>query len=234
MKTLAVLQPGYLPWLGFFDQVLRSDVFVIYDDVQFDKHGWRNRNRVKSPTGPVWLTVPVLHKGLGWQKILDVRINNDTDWPRKHLNTLRQLYSRAPYLDRFYPELERVLSQPWELIVDLDIELMKLFFGWLGIERTVVRSSMLGIDGDRSQRLLEFCRHFGADRYLSGAAARDYLDVPMFNASGVEVEWQDYVHPVYPQQHGEFVPFLSAVDLLLNCGDKSIDVLQQQTLLEAQ
>ena len=231
-KTLAVLQPGYLPWLGFFDQMMRSDVFVIYDDVQFDKHGWRNRNRVKSPSGPVWLTVPVLHKGLGWQKILDVRINNETQWAKKHLTTVRQLYARAPHLDRYYPELEEVLSRPWEMLLDLDLEVIRLMCRWLGIEREVVRSSQLGIDGDRSERLLRFCRHFQARRYLSGSAARDYLDVGSFTADGVEVEWQDYQHPVYRQQHGEFEPFLSAIDLLFNCGEESARVLANRAKSE--
>jgi hypothetical protein len=220
-KTLAVLQPGYLPWLGFFDQMMRSDVFVIYDDVQFDKHGWRNRNRVKSASGPVWLTVPVLHKGLGWQKILDVRINNESPWGKKHLTTIRQLYARAPYLDRYYPELEAVLGRRWDHLLDLDLEVMRLMCGWLGIQRQVVRSSELGIEGERSERLLRFCQHFGARRYLSGAAARDYLDVERFAAEGIDVEWQDYQHPVYRQQFGDFVPFLSAIDLLFNCGEES-------------
>jgi len=221
ITTLAVLQPGYLPWLGFFDQLLRSDTFVVYDDVQFDKHGWRNRNRVKSPTGPVWLTVPVLHKGLGWQKILDVQINNETAWARKHLSTIRQLYSRAPFLDRYYSDLEETLSRKWERLVDLDLELIRRMSSWLGIERRIERSSELGIDGDRSERLLNFCRHFGAKRYLSGAAARDYLKTEIFEAEGIAVEWQDYKHPVYPQQHGEFTPYLSTLDLLFNCGDES-------------
>src|SRR5262245_54186546 len=106
-RTLAVLQPGYLPWLGFFDQLLRSDVFVLSDDVQFDKHGWRNRNRVKSPTGPVWLTVPVRHKGLGFPSILDVEIVPGR-WAGKHISTLKQLYTRAPFAKRYLPELEEL------------------------------------------------------------------------------------------------------------------------------
>lgn len=231
-KTLAVLQPGYLPWLGFFDQVMRSDIFIIYDDVQFDKHGWRNRNRVKSPTGPVWLTVPILHKGLGWQKILDVQINNESQWGRKHLATIRQLYARAPFIDCYYPGLESVLSLRWERLVDLDLELIQVMCGWFGIEHQIVRSSALPIDGDRSQRLLDFCRHFEAHRYLSGSAAREYLDTAMFAENGITVEWQDYQHPVYPQQHGEFTPQLSAIDLLLNCGKDSVGVITERVKTE--
>src|SRR5438105_15810490 len=111
-RTLAVLQPGYLPWLGFFDQLRRSDVFVLYDDVQFDKHGWRNRNRIKSPAGPQWLTVPVRHKGLNKPAIRDVEIVPG-NWARKHVLSIRQLYARAPHLHRYLPELEEVLMRPF-------------------------------------------------------------------------------------------------------------------------
>jgi len=110
-RTLVVLQPGYLPWLGFFDQMRRADAFIYYDDVQFDKHGWRNRNRVKAPDGrPHWLTVPVLHSGRNWPRILDVGIDNRTPWARKHVGTLRQFYSRAPHLERYLPELADAAS----------------------------------------------------------------------------------------------------------------------------
>src|SRR6184192_3437498 len=111
-RTLAVLQPGYLPWLGFFDQLQRSDVFVYYDDVQYDKHGWRNRNRIKSPSGPHWLTVPVRHSGLGWPPISAVEIESGAPWARKHLGTIRQCYARAPYTDRYLAELGELLQRP--------------------------------------------------------------------------------------------------------------------------
>jgi hypothetical protein len=221
-----VLQPGYLPWLGFFDQMRRSDVFVYYDDVQFDKHGWRNRNRIKTPAGPLWLTVPVRHTGLGQPRIVDTQIDGTTPWARKHLRTIRQYYARAPFLDRYLPQLEEQLERDWTHIAELDIALADLLARWLSLEPRIYRSSELGVAGDKSERLLNLCRHFGATRYLSGDAARDYLDVELFSRHGVAVEWQNYRHPVYPQQHGEFVPFLSALDLLLNCGDDSASILK--------
>lgn len=223
-RTLVVLQPGYLPWLGFFDQLNRSDVFVFYDDVQFDKNGWRNRNRVKSPTGPHWLTVPVRINSLS-QQILGTEIDNRQPWARKHIGSIKQFYAHAPYLKRYLPELEEVLSRNWQLLIDLDIAVIETLCRWLGIKRRFLRSSELGITGERSERLLNLCRHFGARRYLSGNAAQDYLDVELFSQHGVEVEWQNYQHPTYPQQHGEFVPFLSTLDLLLNCGDESASVI---------
>ena len=223
---MVVLQPGYLPWLGFFDQMRRSDVFVYYDDAQYDKHGWRNRNRIKTQRGPIWLTTPVRHSGLGWPSILDVEIDNRAPWARKHLQSIRQAYARAPYLQRYLPPLEDVLSRPWQRLVDLDLAVAALLAEGLGVAPRIMRSSELGIDGERSVRLLRICQHLGAGVYLSGNAAREYLDVPLFESHGIRVEWQDFAHPVYPQQHGAFVPYLSALDLLLNCGPTSGDILR--------
>jgi hypothetical protein len=226
-RTLVVLQPAYLPWLGFFDQMRRSDVFVYYDDVQFDKHGWRNRNRIKSPGGPLWLSVPVLHHGRGQPRIIDAEIDTRTAWARKHVGTLRQFYSKAPYFKQYLPELEDMLNRPWTHIVDLDIGVAALLAKWLRVSPTVYRSSELGIDGAQSERLLNLCRHFGATRYLSGSAAREYLDVDLFARHDVDVVWQDYDHPVYPQQYGEFVPYLSGIDLVFNCGNDSATILER-------
>lgn len=223
--TVAILQPGYLPWLGFFDQMRRASMFVLYDDVQYDKHGWRNRNRIKSPNGPHWLTVPVLHSGQHSPRIKDVRIDNRTPWRRKHLETLRQQYARAPYAAAFLPAFADVLGREWERLIDLNGAMMGLVADWLEISTPVVMASTLGIGGEQSGRLLEICRHFGARRYLSGDAARDYLDVAMFAEAGIEVEWQNYQHPIYSQLYGSFASHLSAVDLILNCGPDSAAIL---------
>jgi len=221
--TVAVLQPGYLPWLGFFDQLRRADVFVYYDDVQYDKHGWRNRNRIKTQNGPLWLTVPVKASTGGASgtlpRIVDVEIDSRTPWARKHIESIRQAYSRAPHLSRYLPPLEELLQRKWDRLVDLDLACVSLMAGWFGLARRVERSSMLGITAERSERLVAICRHFGASRYVSGDAAQSYLDVPLFERAGIQVEWQQYGHPTYPQLHGEFVPNLSALDLILNCGD---------------
>jgi hypothetical protein len=223
--TIVILQPGYLPWLGFFDQVRRADVFVYYDDVQYDKHGWRNRNRIKTQTGPLWLTVPVRHAGLGQPSILEVAIDGRAPWARKHLSSIRQAYAGAPFLRQYLPALEEVLHRRWDRLVDLDIALVDLMAGWFGLTRRIERSSALPIGGVKSERLLRICGHFGASTYLSGDAARDYLDVSLFEQSGITVEWQQFRHPVYPQLHGAFVPQLSALDLLLNCGPEAAGVL---------
>ena len=225
MRTVVVLQPGYLPWLGFFDQLRRADVFVYYDDVQYDKHGWRNRNRIKTQAGPLWLTVPVRHAGLDMPRVLDVEIDSRTPWARKHLASIRQAYARAPFLGQYLPALEELLQGRWERLVDLDLAAAALLAEWLGLRRRIERSSELGIGGERTERLVNICRHFGATRYVSGDAAQDYLDESRFEAQGIAVDWQRFSHPVYPQLHGEFLPYMSALDLVLNCGPEAADVL---------
>jgi hypothetical protein len=227
MTTVAILQPGYVPWLGFFDQMRRADHFVYYDDVQFDKHGWRNRNRVKGPKGPEWLTVPVRHTGRADQLILETEIVDDAPWARKQIKTLRQLYARAPHLEPYVTELAAVIERPWRLLADLDYAVIDLMRRWLGVTTPTYRSSQIGVGGGKVERLVNLCRHFQAARYLTGDAARDYLDLGLFAAAGVDVIWQDYKHPAYPQLHGDFVSHLSALDLVFNCGADSGEVLRQ-------
>lgn len=223
---IGILQPGYLPWLGFFEQLERVDAFVILDDVQYDRGGWRNRNRVKTAHGVRWLTVPVLVSLADPPPIAAVRIDNRANWRRKHLETLRQAYARAPHFERYRPLLEEAYGREWRLLVDLDLHLIEALAAALGIDAAkIVRSSSLGVGGGREERLLAICARLGADRFYEGAAGRDYLDVERFAAAGVRVEFQDYGHPVYPQLHGAFVSHLSAVDLLFNCGEESRGIL---------
>jgi hypothetical protein len=224
-RTLVVLQPGYLPWLGYFDQLRRADVFAHYDDVQFDKHGWRNRNRIKTPSGPLWLTVPVRHSGQGKPKIHETLIDGTSNWQRKHIASLKQYYAKAPYSQRYLPELEELLCRPWDNLAELDIAVIGVMAGWFKLQAPRIRTSSLGIGGVQSERLIALCKHYGANRYLSGDAASEYLDVELFARHGIEVVWQNYQHPVYPQQHGGFIPYLSAIDLLCNCGDDSASIL---------
>lgn len=218
-RTLAVLQPGYLPWLGFFEQVKRASTFVIYDDVQFDKNGWRNRNRIKGNSGPIWLTVPV--HGSTSQKICEVRIDNKLPWRRKHLSSIEMNYKKAPYYELYMPRLKEIFAQDWDFIAELDMVLIEQLCKWLEIGTPLVRSSSLTVAGDRNSKLVNLCKTFNCQTYFSGAAAQDYLDQDLFKGEGIQVEWQDFKHPVYQQMHGEFIPFLSVLDLLLNCGPES-------------
>lgn len=234
---LVVLQPGYLPWLGFFDQYDWADRFVIYDDVQFDKHGWRNRNRILTANGVQWLTVPVRTRGQGKPTNREVRIDNQEKWRRKHRMSLQQAYARAPFFDEVYPALDRVLSRSWEWLLDLNMEMLRVLTELLGMEWKVQLSSELGTTppgdalvggkspGRKTARLLAICRLLGATDYLTGDAARGYLEEEAFREIGVRVHWHGYRHPVYRQCFEGFTPNLSVVDLLFNHGPQSRSIL---------
>ena len=222
---LVVLQPSYLPWLGYFDQMHQADTFVFYDDVQYDRDGWRNRNRIRTHDGWQWLTVPVQLKGKFGARIGEVEIDPRRPWSKKHIASLSQSYARAPYVKAHLPALQAILSEPWSKIADLSIRLAEHICRELGIETETLRSSELAVTGSRNERLVTMCQRLGATHYLSGSAARSYLDVAMFEQAGVQVEFHDYEHPTYPQVHGEFIPFLSVVDLMFNCGPDSLKIL---------
>lgn len=223
---IGILQPGYLPWLGFFEQIYRSDVFVIYDDVQYDKHGWRNRNRIKTSNGIQWLTVPVIVSNENTPLIKDVRIDNKKNWRRKHLLSIKQNYSAAQFFKEYMPLFEEAYAKEWEYLVDIDIYFILKICEILGMaDKKIVRSSDLNIVGGRIERLINICKLFNADTFYEGASGRNYINEADFAVYGIKVEFQDYRHPVYKQLYGEFVPYLSIVDLIFNHGNKSLSVL---------
>jgi hypothetical protein len=228
VRRVVVLQPGYLPWLGFFDQLARADVFVLLDDVQYTKNDWRNRNRIKSSTGePQWLTVPVLHRGRSTQLIKDAEITSDSRWAHSHLQAIRSNYARAPFFDLLFPVLKEVLSRPWRWLCELDRALIESLARLLGIDTPLLNASELPrFPGSSTERLVAIVRHLGGDRYLTGDAARSYLDLELFREAGITLEWQSYHHPRYPQLHGDFVPYLSVADLIFNLGPESLAMLR--------
>lgn len=223
---LAIHQPHYLPWLGYMDKLRRCDVFVFLDNVQFEKNGWQNRNRIKTAQGWQWLTVPVLYRHP--MRIEEVPINNKVDWRRKHLMALVTNYSKAPFFKEYLPALEEVLSRPWELLADLNIAISLALMKALGLERRTVRASSFPCRDEPTQRLIDLCLALGAESYLSGPQGRGYMDLGKFEEAGVRVIFQDFRHPVYPQLYGEFIPGLSAVDLLFNCGPESLAILADE------
>ncbi len=223
---IGILQPGYLPWLGFFEQMYRSDVFVIYDDVQYDKEGWRNRNRIKTARGVHWLTVPVLIKFTERPLVKEVKINNQPNWRKKHLFSIKQNYSKTRFYGDYIHIFEDAYLKEWDYLVDLDIFFITKFAECLGMSnKRIIRSSTLDIRGDRLERLVNICKHFGADTFYEGASGKNYVNEDVFLGHGVKVEFQDYHHPVYNQLYGEFVPNLSVIDLLFNHGTESLSIL---------
>jgi hypothetical protein len=225
---VAISQPSYLPWSGFFDLVDQVDQFVLLDDAQFVKQSWHQRNRIKSPSGLLWLTVPVIFRGHLGQALSEVMIREPQFW-EKHVRAVEVNYGRARYFERYYPTLKKILldcSQRGRL-VDLNIELIR----WLGMELEVttpmVRSSALSSEGRRSARLVSICKLLGAAGYVSPRSA-SYLiqDMKLFRESGVNVWFQNYTHPIYEQRFPPFVPFASVLDLLFNHGPDSGGIMR--------
>lgn len=220
---ITIHQPGYLPWLGFFDKMAKSDVFVFLDDVQYEKNYFDNRNKIKTADGWMWLTVPV--KVTFGQKLNEVVIENNLSWREKHWKALQTNYNKAPYFAEHAAFLEKVYQQDWERLIDLNITLITYLAEQLGLKKKIVKSSELHAIGAKSERLLDICLKLGATTYLSGQFGRNYLDEQKFTEKGVKVIYQDFKHPVYPQLYGGFFSALAIIDLLCNCGPKSLRVL---------
>lgn len=224
---IGILQPGYLPWLGFFEQMYKSDIFVIYDDVQYDKEGWRNRNRIKTANGVQWLTVPVLMKFEDRPFIKEVKIDNKFPWRKKHITSIRQNYSKAPFYNKYIEIFEEAYSREWEFLINLDIYFILQLTKCLGMEnKKIITSSSLNVTGNKIERLINICKLFNADTFYEGAAGRNYIDETLFNKEGIRVEFQNYKHPIYSQLYGDFIPYLSVIDLLFNNGEKSLSILK--------
>ena len=224
---VTILQPSYLPWLGFFEQMSRADKFVLLDDVQYTRRDWRNRNRIRVKESWVWLTVPVQQKRRFSQSLLETRIDNSVSWRRKHLETLRQHYCKAPFFEKYFPRCQQVYEKDWTFLFDLCLETINLIKEEMGIETPFLRSSEMKPSGEKTQRLVSICRELGATHYLSGESGSNYIAEEDFSSQGIALEYQNYEHPVYPQRYTGFVPHLSAIDLLFNCGEQSLGILKQ-------
>lgn len=226
-RTVAVMQPTYLPWMGYFDLIDQVDLFVLYDDVDFSKQSWQQRNRIKTSSGVQWLTVPVLWKGKSGQKIQDVQINPRSNDLAKHVKTIEQAYSKAPFQKAYIGELSALLSGSHSFLADLNTALIRWFCEKLGIRTPLVKSSELNLEGERVERLIHLCRAVQATRYLSTPGSKVYIDENnLFEPNRIELVYHRFAHPVYRQLHGEFVPYLSALDVLLNEGDKSLAIIR--------
>jgi len=224
---VSVHQPHYLPWLGYFDKIARSDVFVILDNVQYKKREYQNRNRIRTADGVKWLTVPVNTRGKYYQTTGEVEIDNSEDWRSIHLRTLELNYRRAPHFDDCFRELADLYNQKeWLLLADLNISMLRLFMKKLGIDVPIRFETELKVEGLKTERIINICRALGADTYLSGSGAREYLDETAFAESGLGLEYQSYEHPVYPQLQGGFEPYMALVDLLFNAGGGSLDIIR--------
>ena len=218
-SRVAILQSGYIPWKGYFDIIGSVDVFVVYDDVQYSKNHWHNRNVIQTQAGPKWLTIPVSKGEAGFQSIDRVKVAQP--FAQKHWRSIEQSYARAPFFERYRPWLAELYEEAGML--DLLTAINRLFLreicNELNISTRIVLSSEMGVAGGQTERLVNICSALAADTYLSGPSARSYLDVDQFKAAGIEVEWMDYSgYPEYKQLHTPFTHQVTVLDLLLNLG----------------
>lgn len=228
VRTVTIHQPEHLPWLGFFSKLDAADLMVSLDVVPFRKNYFQNRNRVLGPDGGAhWLTVPVRLDSHLAGEIRTVSIAEDGRWRRKHLRTLEHRYRRHPHFAEVFDRVAPILESEWRTIAELNLALIDVLEGALGIDTPIVRASELGVSGARSELLAAICARVGAEVYLSGPSGRDYLDPAPFEAAGVRIAYHDYDHPVYPQRGSDgFVSHLSVLDLLFNCGPESFERLR--------
>ena len=218
MKTVAVLQSNYIPWKGYFDIIHDIDLFVFYDDVQFTKNDWRNRNKIKTPRGAEWLSIPV---GIGLNRMVCEVELPDPTWQQRHWDVIRQNYRKAPYFEvcrQFFEEV--FLGRPWRNLSALNQHLIQsIARDLLGIRVEFADSRSFAAEGRRQQRLIHLLQQTGADAYVSGPAAKNYIDPTAFEAAGIALVYKDYAgYPEYPQAHPPFEHGVSIIDLLFNVG----------------
>lgn len=218
-KTVVIHQPDFLPYLGFFHRFLHADMYIALDNVQFcsSSRSWTNRDKIKTPNGEKWLSISV-NKAPRDTNINDICINYAVDWQTQNLNLLRQNYSKAEYFNEVFPYIEGLYDKKYEKLSNLTLESIRLLNELFDIRIEIILSSTLRASKAKSERLVELLQQVGATHYLSGVGARDYHDDEPFKMAGIEVIWQDFTPPVYPQLHGDFIPYLSSIDLLFNCG----------------
>lgn len=216
--TTVIHQPDFLPYLGFFQRLLLADLWVVLDNVQFLRGSkrWHNRDKIKTAHGEQWLTV-------GVQKSpQDVPINQvllaPTDWRQRSLNLIAESYRKAPHFDEIYPHVEDLYAFDCHKLVDFNMHSIDMLAKLLDIDIERKLSSSLALSGKANELLVDILEKVGSKRYLSGVGAKAYFDPAPFERSGIEVVWQEFEHPQYPQMHGEFIPYLSTIDLLFNCG----------------
>ncbi|OOZ41872.1 hypothetical protein BOW53_02165 [Solemya pervernicosa gill symbiont] len=225
---VSIMQPAYLPWLGYFDRIAQSDVHIVLDDVALERSSktrFTNRNKVRTKEGIKWLTVPVKTAGLGQPLISQIEIDNGQPWRKKHWQTLLHSYSQAPCFHEHKTFFENYYAREWPKLGECLKESTQYLLDVLGINVNLLYSSEMIVEGVKSELILNLCQSVGATKYISGPFGRDYLNGNAFESAGIELSFHDYHHPVYKQYHGGFEPYVSIVDLLFNHGSKSLEIL---------
>lgn len=225
--NVMITQSNYIPWKGYFDSIARCDVFVVFDDMQYTRRDWRNRNKIKTPQGPKWLTVPVDVKGKYFQRIRDTKIA-DPNWPQSHWGSLKQNYKDAPHFKAMSEWVEPLYRDcNFEYLTDVNLHFIRAINAFLGIDTEIRFSSEFELHEDKTQRLVDICKELGATRYLTGSAAKAYMEEDRFEKENMAVEYFDYSgYTEYPQLHGDFEHGVTILDLIFNLGDESPEALK--------
>lgn len=218
-KTVVIHQPDFLPYLGFFHRFLHADLWVVFDHVQFlnNSKSWHNRDKIKTPSGEKWLTVAV-QKCPQKTPINEVLLSDTQDWRSDNLNLIRQNYSKAVYFKEIFPHIEKLYSLKVDRMIEFNLASIDMIMEMLDIKIDRVYSSSMSPQGFKNELLLDILKKTNGSRYLTGTGSKNYLDFELFREHKIEVVIQEFKHPVYPQLWGDFVPFLTTVDMLFNCG----------------
>jgi len=232
---LTAHQPAYLPWLGLFHKIALADTFVSFNQVQYLPKDWNNRNIIKTAHGAIWLTVPVLKSGHREKVFTDIEINNNILWQKKHWKSIFQNYQNTSHFNEYIDFFEEIyLKNKWKYLADLNDYMLLWFLETLGIEVNFVDARYMYFQGKKNDLVLDMCVKMSADIYIFGKLGKDYADIKKFEQKSINVHFQDYNHPVYPQQKGEFISHLSVIDLLFNCGPLSLDIIMANNLTKDQ
>ena len=225
-KKIVILQSNYIPWKGYFDLINMVDDFVLYDEVQYTKNDWRNRNKIQTKQGIHWLTIPIRHKELG-QKIIDTKVS-DNRWNNKHWTTITQNYTKAPYFNKYKEVFEEFyLNTQEEYLSRINLKLIEIVNEILGITTKIHWSSEFNLVNGQTERLVDICQQLGADTYLSGLAAKDYFDEDLARNNKINVEWMDYSgYREYNQIHQPFEHGVTILDLIFNEGPNAINFMK--------
>src|SRR5258708_2057785 len=215
---LTAHQPAYIPWLGLFHKIMLADLFCVFDVVQYQRKDFNNRNKIKTHAGPIWLSVPVESRNHLHTRICDIKIVHD-GWARQHAKSIRHSYEKAPFFKDYIGRIEdSLLGREYTFLTDLNTEMLKMFMQALGIAAPVVKASDYDFEGKKSDLVLDMCVKLRATDYIFGQQGKDYADADSFFKNGINIYFQNYIHPAYPQINGAFAPFMSIIDLLFNAG----------------
>ena len=222
---LTAHQPVYLPWLGLFHKISLAETFVYFDQVQYLPKDWMNRNKIRTKSGSIWLTVPVLRKGYRDLKTSEIEINNSINWQKKHFRSISLNYKKSPYFENYIPFFEDVYSRKWKFLGELNEYMLKWFLDELGIKVNFLNANDFKFQGEKSSLILDMCKELNASTYIFGMLGKDYADVQEFEKNNIGLIFQNYNHPKYSQLYREFISYMSVIDLLFNHGPKSLEII---------